>query len=224
MTTTSRPLRADRSGIAGLAARRRAGGRAALRLGQGRAPWPAARRPAPSRFMWPCTLDLSTKSRAPSSRPRRVTSAPSLVSEESSSTGVGHSLMMRRSASRPSMRGILTSSVTTSGRSASAFSSPSWPSTAVPTTSMSGAPPSIRVRALRTKAESSTTSTRIMRRPRARRGARGLVDHGALEADGQEEVGDARQRLRVAQAAGSRRAPGARGRCATTRRIIASEK
>ena len=50
---------------------------------------------------------------------------------------MGQSAMMRCSASSPSMRGILTSRVTTSGRRARTFSSPSWPSTAVPTTSMS---------------------------------------------------------------------------------------
>ena len=127
----------------------------------------------PSRFMWPWTLDLSTKSMAPSSSPRRVTSAPSLVCDESSSTGVGHSAMIRRSASSPPMRGIFTSSVTTSGRRSSTFSTPSSPSTAVATTSTSGAAPSIRESACRTKAESSTTRTRITGPPRRREGISG---------------------------------------------------
>jgi hypothetical protein len=52
--------------------------------------------------------------------------------------GTGHSVMIRRRASSPPMRGILMSSVTTSGRRARDFSRPSFPSTAVPTTSMSG--------------------------------------------------------------------------------------
>ena len=111
-----------------------------------------------------CTLDLSTKSIAPSSSARSVTSAPSWVSDDSSSTGSGCSAMSRSSVSSPPSRGILTSSVTTSGWSSRAIRSPSSPSAAIPTTSMSATAASIRVTALRTNAESSMTSTRIRRR------------------------------------------------------------
>ena len=152
-----------------------------------------------SRFMWPRTLDLSTKSMAPISSPRMVTAAPSVVCELRSRTGVGQSCMMRRRASSPSIRGIFTSRVITSGCSAQALANPSFPSDAVPTTSMPGSAASMRVRACRTKVESSMTRTRIMRAP-ARGAAVGLlVDHRALEADGGEHVGDPRQRLRVAE-------------------------
>ena len=109
-----------------------------------------------------CTEDLSTKSIAPSSRPRRVTSAPSWVSVDISSTGSGCSAISRSSVSSPPSRGILMSSVTTSGRSALALRRPSSPSAAVPTTWMSLLVASIRSTARRTNAESSTTSTRIL--------------------------------------------------------------
>ena len=81
-----------------------------------RAPSRAARAPArgcPS----PCpALVLSRKSTAPSSSARRVVCAPSRVRVLSISTLVGASAMMRRSASSPSISGMLTSRMTTSGR------------------------------------------------------------------------------------------------------------
>ncbi len=67
------------------------------------------------RFICPWALDLSTKSSAPSSRPRSVTSAPSCVRDDMRSTGTRRMGMRRSSVSRPSSRGILTSRVMTSG-------------------------------------------------------------------------------------------------------------
>ena len=145
--------------------------RAPLRAGLGRACTrapPSARTFATSSsarlsMLMGCTDDLSTKSMAPSSSPRSVTSAPSWVRVDISRTGTGCSAMRRSRVSRPPRRGILTSRVTTSGRSSRAFARPSSPSAAKPTTSMSSTVPSIRSMALRTNAESSTTRTRMRR-------------------------------------------------------------
>ena len=176
---------------------------------------------SPSRFMWPWTLVLSTKSIAPSSRPRSVTSAPSLVCELSSSTGVGHSVMIRRRASRPSTRGILTSRVTTSGRRALIFAIPSAPSVAEATTSISGSEASMRVRACRTNAESSTIRTRITAAPPRPSGFRYAIAPW-------KRMGTKRSVMRDSDSAWPRKRcpPGASAswKRAATRRIIASEK
>ena len=142
--------------------RRRARARAP---GPGRGSWPPAPRRG-SACSWARTLDLSTKSMAPSSRPRSVTSAPSWVSEERSSTGtglLGHEPLEGLEAAEPrhldvegddvgpQLAGLLEALLAVGGdahhldvrrrRRASAR------------------------RALRTKAESSTTRTRIRRLP-----------------------------------------------------------
>ena len=67
------------------------------------------------------TLGLATKSMAPSSSARSVTSAPRSVSIDTITTGVGRSRISLARKSMPSMRGISTSSVITSG---SVFGSP----------------------------------------------------------------------------------------------------
>ena len=70
-------------------------------------------------------------------------------------------LTLSLSASRPFITGISTSSVTTSGFSRSAFSTPWRPSTAVSITLKRGSRSMLRVRAVRMNAESSTTRTRM---------------------------------------------------------------
>ncbi len=128
------------------------------------------------------TEDLSTNSIAPSSSPRSVVSAPSCVSVDISSTGTGCSAISRSSVSSPPSFGMRTSSVTTSGRSSRASARPSSPSRAKPTTSMSSAVASMRPTALRTNAESSTTSTRILSlttRPLRASGTRSLPGNGS---------------------------------------------
>ena len=82
-------------------------------------------------------LGFATKSIAPSSSARSVTSAPRCVSEETITTGIGRSRIRFSRNVRPSMRGISTSSVITSGLSALIFSRAAYGSPAVPTTSMS---------------------------------------------------------------------------------------
>ena len=61
------------------------------------------------------TLGLETKSIAPSSSARSVTSAPFSVSEDTITTGIGCRRMRLARNVTPSMRGISTSSVSTSG-------------------------------------------------------------------------------------------------------------
>ncbi len=67
------------------------------------------------------TLGLATKSMAPSSSARSVTSVPRSVSIDTITTGVGRSRISLARKSMPSMSGISTSSVITSG---SVFGSP----------------------------------------------------------------------------------------------------
>src|SRR5262245_56864640 len=73
---------------------------------------------------------------------------------------MGRRRMRLRRNVTPSMRGISTSSVMTSGFSALILSRAMCASPAVPTTSMPASPASISVRICRTSAESSTMSTR----------------------------------------------------------------
>ena len=61
------------------------------------------------------TLGLETKSTAPSSSAFSVVSAPRSVSEDTMTTGMGRSRMRLARNVSPSMRGISTSSVSTSG-------------------------------------------------------------------------------------------------------------
>src|SRR6185437_12776055 len=107
-------------------------------------------------------LGLARKSTAPSSSARSVTSAPSVVSDDTITTGIGRSRIRFSRKVRPSMRGISTSSVSTSGSSCLIFSRAISGSAAVPTTSMPGSQASMVDINLRTRAESSTTSTRTL--------------------------------------------------------------
>ncbi len=83
------------------------------------------------------TLGLETKSTAPSSSALSVVSAPRCVSDETMTTGMGRSRMRLARKVKPSMRGISTSSVSTSGFVSLIFSRATKGSEAVPTTSMS---------------------------------------------------------------------------------------
>src|SRR5689334_6420666 len=103
---------------------------------------------------------LATKSNAPRASALKVALAPSVVSALTTITGTRNRRVIWRSVSRPSMRGISRSSVTTSGRRSSIFFSPNAPSIAVPTTSISLSRARICGINLRISAESSTTRTR----------------------------------------------------------------
>ena len=61
---------------------------------------------------------MATKSTAPISSASSVTSVPACVRVETMTTGIGRSVMILRRNVTPSMRGISTSSVMTSGLSA----------------------------------------------------------------------------------------------------------
>jgi hypothetical protein len=105
------------------------------------------------------TRGLATKSMAPSSSARMVTSAPFSVSVEIISTGMGRSRISRPRKSMPSILGISTSSVITSGLSSRIISRATSGSLAVPMHSMSFWRLMISESRLRTSAESSTTMT-----------------------------------------------------------------
>ncbi len=105
---------------------------------------------------------LAKKSTAPISSARRVTSAPSTVSDDTITTGIGRSRIRFSRKVMPSMRGISTSRVSTSGLSCLIFSRAISGSAAVPTTSISGSQASIVDISLRTNAESSITRTRTL--------------------------------------------------------------
>ena len=104
---------------------------------------------------------LATKSTAPSSSAFIVTSPPRSVNVEIITTGVGRRRIRRPRKSMPSIRGISTSSVITSGSRSRIISRATIGSFAVPTHSMSGCRLMISASRLRTRAESSTTTTRI---------------------------------------------------------------
>jgi hypothetical protein len=104
---------------------------------------------------------LATKSIAPISSARMVISAPFSVRVETITTGMGRKRIRRDRKSRPSMRGISTSNVMTSGLSSRIISRATSGSLAAPTHSMSGCLLMISVSRLRTNAESSTTITLI---------------------------------------------------------------
>ena len=78
-------------------------------------------------------------------------------------TREGASAMMAAVAPSPSSRGMLTSMVITSGRSARAFSTASTPSAAWPTMAREGSSLSRATSAVRRVVESSATSTRMGR-------------------------------------------------------------
>ncbi len=105
-------------------------------------------------------VGLETKSTAPISSASSVISAPAWVSVEIITTGVGRKVMILRRKVTPSMCGISTSSVTTSGLSSLMRSRATCGSGAVPTTSISGSADNNVESSFRMTAESSTMSTR----------------------------------------------------------------
>ena len=113
------------------------------------------------RPLWMSILGLVTKSKAPSSRALRVTAELFSVREETMTTGIGRSRMSFSRKASPSILGISTSRVRTSGLSALIFSLATRGSGAVPTTSRSGSRLMISERSDRTRAESSMIRTLI---------------------------------------------------------------
>ena len=107
---------------------------------------------------------LWMKSTAPSSSASNVASAPALVSEETITTGFGRCTMMRERQVRPSISGMLMSSVITSGLNASSSRNASIPlRTASTVKSPSASNNCTRWR--RINAESSTISNLITASP-----------------------------------------------------------
>lgn len=144
---------AEPAAATGAAARGRSFARAAARILS--AIW-SAYSFMPSRMP---SLGLATKSTAPSSSARSVASEPRSVSEEIMTTGVGRRRMSFSRKSRPSIFGISTSSVSTSGLVCLMRSRAMIGSGATPTTSISGWLLMISFRMLRISAESSMHST-----------------------------------------------------------------
>ena len=104
------------------------------------------------------------KSTAPAASAATVAAAPSRVCADSITTrSDGFHRSSAGSTCSPSIPGISTSRVTKSGSAAGILASASAPDSAEPTTLNPGSVASTRVSARRTKAESSTTKTRIMR-------------------------------------------------------------
>src|SRR3990167_3021745 len=104
---------------------------------------------------------LATKSTAPNSNAFIVTSAPRSVSVEIITTGMGRNRIKRPKKSRPSIFGISISSVMTSGSNSRIISRATSGSFAAPTHCISACLLMISANKLRTRAESSTTTTRI---------------------------------------------------------------
>ena len=107
-------------------------------------------------------LGLATKSMAPNSSAFNVTSAPRSVSVDTITTGIGRRRISLDKKSMPSMRGISTSKVMTSGFMLRIISRATRGSAAAAMHSMSGCRLMISVSMLRTSAESSTTITRVL--------------------------------------------------------------
>ncbi|CSH94573.1 Uncharacterised protein [Shigella sonnei] len=103
-----------------------------------------------------------TKSIAPSSSARSVTSDPLPVKEETITTGIGRKRINFSRKSSPSIRGISTSSVSTSGLNFLIKSRATSGSGAVATISMSLWLLMISVMIWRISAESSTDNTLIL--------------------------------------------------------------
>jgi hypothetical protein len=100
-------------------------------------------------------------STAPASSACRSVSEPASVSDEHMTTGIGLCAISLRRKVMPSMRGISTSSVMTSGISSWIFRAAMNGSEATAMISMSGSSSRTRVSVCRTLAESSMTRTRI---------------------------------------------------------------
>ena len=111
--------------------------------------------------VWIDSLGLVTKSTAPSSSARIVISEPRSVSEDTIRTGIGRRRISFSRKSRPSIFGISTSRVSTSGLCFLISSRATSGSGAVATTSMSGWELTISLITLRISAESSTISTLV---------------------------------------------------------------
>ena len=116
-------------------------------------------------------VSLSRKPSAPAASAPTTCSSASKVVRTMTRGGWGRRCSSRVASSPPST-GIRMSISTTSGRSLAVSAIATRPSGASPTTSRSGWPPSIRVRAERTSGSSSTTSTRVMSATVSTRGAR----------------------------------------------------
>jgi hypothetical protein len=104
---------------------------------------------------------LRITSTAPASSAWIRVSDPSSVSEEHITTGIGRCAISLRRKVMPSMRGISTSSVITSGTSSWMRRAATNGSDATPMISISGSSASTLHSACRTEAESSITRTRI---------------------------------------------------------------
>src|SRR3990172_7658367 len=107
------------------------------------------------------SLGLAMKSTAPSSSARNVTSDPLSVSVETITTGIGRSRISFSRKSSPSILGISTSRVSTSGFNSRIIWRATSGSGAAPIASMSCWVLMISVRTFRISAESSTIRTLI---------------------------------------------------------------
>jgi len=116
-------------------------------------------------------LGLAMKSTAPSSSARNVVSQPASVSELTITTGMGCPRISFSRNVSPSILGISTSRVSTSGFKALIFSRAMYGSGADPTTSISGSFERSVANTWRIRAESSTVSTRIFPMRRLSEGA-----------------------------------------------------
>src|SRR5258706_7001319 len=114
---------------------------------------------ASSRNSFIPSLGLVTMAKAPADRACMVVSAPAVVSVEQITTGVGRSLMIFARNVRPSMRGISTSSTTTSGHCICMRCMAKMGSATAAMTLIERSRDSVAVIAWRTTAESSTTIT-----------------------------------------------------------------
>ncbi len=116
-----------------------------------------------SRPPWAAFTGFATKSTAPHSNARIVVSVPFLVRPETMITGIGRSFMIFPRKVRPSIFGISTSSVMTSGLRSLIICRARNGSGAAPTTLISGSESRMEANILRITAESSTITTRIFR-------------------------------------------------------------
>jgi len=117
-------------------------------------------RRASSRSLEISSKRFGRKSTAPASRASNVDLAPSVVNEENIKIAVGLAVMIFRVAVIPSITGISTSMVITSGFRRAALLTASIPFSALSMTLISGSDSNISVTRRRKKRESSTTNTR----------------------------------------------------------------
>jgi hypothetical protein len=117
---------------------------------------------ASTRYCFTPSLGLVMTATAPAPSASMVVCAPCSVSVEHITTGVGRSVMIFLKKVMPSIRGISTSSRTTSGHVTRMRCMAIKGSLAEPTTVMPGSALKSSVSTWRTTAESSTTSTLII--------------------------------------------------------------